>query len=82
MLKKKNFFLNGQMYYSSQNLNLLDLIIYFNYNETLLILEHNNLLCERKNWRNQILQTLVEKANSIKKKKSLEKVANNINESN
>ena len=40
------------MYYSSQNLNLLDLIIYFNYNETLLILEHNNLLCERKNWRN------------------------------
>ena len=34
----------------NQKINLLELIIYFNYNSSLLVLEYNNLLCNKKNW--------------------------------
>jgi sulfur carrier protein len=31
-------------------LTLLELIEYFNYNTSLLVLEYNNLICNKKNW--------------------------------
>lgn len=52
MSQKKKFFLNGQTYYITGNLTLFDLINYFNYNDSLLVLEHNNLIYEKKKWKN------------------------------
>jgi sulfur carrier protein len=50
MTQIKNFFLNGESYYTKQNINLFELINYFNYNDSLLVLEHNNLICNKKKW--------------------------------
>ena len=50
MAKIKNFFLNGEKYYINDERTLLDLINYFNYNTSLLVLEYNNLICNKKNW--------------------------------
>ena len=47
------FFLNGNEYYIQSKITLLDLIQYFNYNESLIILEYNNVICKRKNWEHQ-----------------------------
>ena len=50
------FFLNGQCYSTKKEINLLDLINYFNYNQSLLVLEHNNLICDKKNWKQIFLK--------------------------
>lgn len=46
----KNFFLNGETYSTTQNLSLLSLLTYFNYNNCLLVLEYNNLICDKTQW--------------------------------
>ena len=56
MSKIINFFLNGEKYYSNNRITLLELINYFNYNTSLLVLEYNNSICNKKNW-NQIYLT-------------------------
>ena len=53
MSKNRKFYLNGQTYVTFYPLTLLELIIYFNFNKSLLVLEYNNLICNQKNW-NQI----------------------------
>ena len=50
MPKSKNFFLNGEKYYIEVKVSLLELITYFNYNTSLLVLEYNNSICNKKNW--------------------------------
>lgn len=50
MLKNQQFYLNGQTYVTSYPLTLLELIVYFNYNKSLLVLEYNNLICNQKTW--------------------------------
>lgn len=50
MSKNRQFYLNGQTYSTSYPLNLLELIIYFNYNKSLLVLEYNNLICNQTTW--------------------------------
>ena len=50
MSKLNYFILNGQKYGTDYNLTLLELIKYFNYNTSLLVLEYNNLICKKKNW--------------------------------
>ena len=56
-MSKLNYFsLNGQKYGTDNNLTLLELIKYFNYNTTLLVLEYNNLICLRKNWNKIVIQ--------------------------
>jgi sulfur carrier protein len=47
-----SFTVNGEIYYTKQNLVLFDLLNYFDYNQELLVLEYNNLVCSKKNWRN------------------------------
>jgi sulfur carrier protein len=54
MATLKHFFLNGQNYYTEHEFTILELISYFNYNTSLLVLEYNNLICDKKNW-NQIV---------------------------
>ena len=50
MKNVKHFLLNGQSYYTNQNITVFDLIQYFNYNDSLLVLELNKLICNKKNW--------------------------------
>ena len=50
MQETKKFFLNGEEFFSYKVLNLLDIIEYFNYNSSLLVLEYNHFICPRKNW--------------------------------
>jgi sulfur carrier protein len=54
MSQFKHFFVNGQEYLTSSNITLLQLIQYFNFNTSLLVLEYNNLICNKENW-NKIL---------------------------
>ena len=50
MKKTKTFFLNGEEFIVDQNINLFDIIQYFNYNQSLLVLEYNKFICPKKNW--------------------------------
>ena len=50
MPKSKIFFLNGDKYSIKNKITLLELINYFNYNTSLLVLEYNNSICNKKNW--------------------------------
>ena len=52
-----NYFLvNGQQYFTKQTVNLFDLVNYFNYNDSLLVLEYNNFICNKKNWKEIYIQ--------------------------
>ena len=57
MTTSKFFYLNGHKYFAESDLNLLDLITYFNYNSSLLVLEYNNLICNKINWNKIFIQT-------------------------
>ena len=50
MKKRKYFFLNGEQYSTESELTILNLIKYFDYTTSLLVLEYNNLICNKKNW--------------------------------
>lgn len=50
MPKIKNFLLNGEKYHTENIITLLDLINYFDYNTSLLVIEYNNSICNKKNW--------------------------------
>ena len=52
MSKMNIFFLNGQKYSidNQHKITLFDLMTYFNYNKVLLVLEYNNLICNKKDW--------------------------------
>jgi sulfur carrier protein len=52
MTKLQKFLLNGQQYSIKQKINLSDLINYLNYDRSLLVLEYNNVICNKKNWEN------------------------------
>jgi len=50
MSETRVFFLNGEKYSINNKVTLLELIHYFNYNTSLLVLEYNNSICNQKNW--------------------------------
>lgn len=50
MITLTYFFLNGDKYYTKQKLTISELISYFNYSNSLFILEYNNRICEKKQW--------------------------------
>ena len=52
MVKIKQFLLNGEIYYTKQNINLLDLLTYFKYNNLFLVLEYNKAISDKTNWKN------------------------------
>lgn len=56
MLRFKYFFLNGQKFCSAHEVTILDVTKYFDYNTSLLVLEYNNLICNRKNWDHTFIQ--------------------------
>ena len=44
------FFLNGQKYVTSSNLTISDLVNYFGYNKSLLVVEYNQFICHKTEW--------------------------------
>ena len=50
MKEQKKFFLNGEEFFSDKSLKLVDIIDYFNYNSSLLVLEYNNFICPKEKW--------------------------------
>lgn len=50
MKERKNFFLNGEEFFSTIDLTLLEIINYFNYNSSLLVLEYNHFICPKESW--------------------------------
>lgn len=50
------FFLNGQKYITYDNLTIADLIAYFGYNESLLVVEYNNFICSQPEWNKIFIQ--------------------------
>ena len=50
------FFLNGQQYLTSSSLTLLDLIHYFGYNQSLLVIEYNYFICHKPEWNNILIE--------------------------
>jgi sulfur carrier protein len=52
----KNFSLNGESYYVHDDIVLSNLIEYFNFDNTLLVLEYNNFICKKQNWNKILIQ--------------------------
>jgi sulfur carrier protein len=50
MTQLKYFFVNGQKFCTYHNITLSNLILYFSYKTALLVLEYNNLICNKENW--------------------------------
>ena len=55
MSQIKYFSLNGQYYYTTQDLTILDIIIYFNYQDSLLVLELNQWVCNKTKWSHTVI---------------------------
>ena len=56
MTQIRTFFLNGQQYYTRYDINIANIVEYFNYNTSILVLEYNNLICNKINWSKIILK--------------------------
>ena len=50
MSQIKYFSLNGQYYYTNQNLTLVDIILYFNFSNSLFVLELNKVIYDQNKW--------------------------------
>jgi len=50
MKETKKFFLNGEEFFSTKVITLLEIINYLNYNSSLLVLEYNQFICPKENW--------------------------------
>ena len=44
------FWVNGQKYYTRKTITLAELVNYFDYTYTLLVLEHNLTVCNQHSW--------------------------------
>ena len=60
MTQIKNFFLNNEKYAINHNISLYDLVTYFNYNESLLVLEYNQIIFNKTNWKSTFIKNLDE----------------------
>ena len=56
MKKTKIFFLNGEEFFSDKVITLSNIIEYFNYNSSLLVLEYNNFICPKESWKTIFIQ--------------------------
>jgi len=56
MIELKHFLLNGETYGIDHDISLFDLLTYFDYNDSLLVLEHNHLICENSKWKTTFIQ--------------------------
>lgn len=52
------FFLNGKKYQSSNKITIENLLKYFNYKRSLLIVEHNHFIVYKEDWTKYTVQNL------------------------
>ena len=45
-----NFFLNGHEFLIYQTITIKQILDYFNYKDSLFVIEYNNLICDRTEW--------------------------------
>ena len=50
------FVLNGQKYITTYNVTISDLIYYFGYNQSLLVVEYNQFICNKTEWNKIFIQ--------------------------
>lgn len=50
------FFFNGYEYYTENELTILELVNYFNYNSVLFVLEYNDFICSKTKWSKILLK--------------------------
>ena len=50
MKETKKFFLNGEEFFSTKVITLLEIINYLDYNSSLLVLEYNHFICPKERW--------------------------------
>ena len=55
-LKMKKFSLNGENYSIKNDLTISKILKYFNYNESLLVLEYNSFICYENDWEKIFIQ--------------------------
>ena len=57
MIKVNTFILNGEKYYinTKDKITIYDLVFYFNFNISLFILEYNNLIYNKSQWKNILI---------------------------
>lgn len=51
----KKFYLNGQVYCTNDNFTLLELLYYFDYNISLLVVEYNSFISNKKDWKQIVI---------------------------
>lgn len=54
---KYTFFFNGKEYYTNAQITLNELINYFNYESKILIVEYNNFICNKQDWKKTVLKS-------------------------
>jgi len=60
MTQTTSFFLNNEKYIMNHYISLYDLITYFNYNESLLVLEYNQVIFDKNHWKSTFIKHLDE----------------------
>lgn len=50
MNREKTFFINGRQFFINQSLTINDIIKYFNYKNSVFVIEYNNLICDQNDW--------------------------------
>jgi sulfur carrier protein len=50
MYIEKNIFINGHKFFINKNTTINEILEYFDYKNTLFVLEYNGLICDRKDW--------------------------------
>jgi len=56
MVSQTTFFFNGNEYFTKSSITLADLLNYFDYNTSIFVVEYNQFICNKKNWKKIIIQ--------------------------
>jgi sulfur carrier protein len=56
MVSQTTFFFNGNEYFTKSSITLADLLNYFDYNTSIFVVEYNQFICNKKNWKNITIQ--------------------------
>ena len=55
MTNTKQVYLNGQKYLITNNLTLQKILDYFNYQNNIFVIEYNQIICNKVEWKNCII---------------------------
>ena len=56
MVSQTTFFFNGNEYFTKSSITLVDLLNYFDYKTSIFVVEYNQFICNKKNWKNITIQ--------------------------